>query len=311
MNISPTSDEKITAALVHGSVLLMFLGPIVPVLMWASQRKKSKYVSFHALQAMGYQTLIFWLWFAGVILIVLLGTCLILPLSILVMRNSHNAAFAPFLFQIFIFAVVFGLMGLFILMGLIGAVYCLLGREFRYPLFGQWLEQYLAYDTNPESRIDETHEENWVAGICHATIILRWFGIITPLVVWFTQKEHSARLRFQSMQAILYQGIGIVAAILGMTLYMLVFFGVFFSLFAAGQMNGNKEIQGVGAVIMLIFFGIIMVFWFVFFIVVPLYYLLAGFASIRVIRGHHFRYPILGKLLEKRMEKPQSLEVLS
>jgi hypothetical protein len=43
-------------------------------------------------------------------------------------------------------------------------------------------------------------------------------------------------------------------------------------------------------------------------IVMPIYYLLAGLASFRVIRGHQFRYPILGYLIEKRMGAPQSLE---
>ena len=89
MNTEPTSDEKITAALVHASVLLLFLGPIVPVLIWTSQRRKSKYVSFHALQAMGYQALIFWLLIPIWILIALLSVVLILPLSFFVAKSGH------------------------------------------------------------------------------------------------------------------------------------------------------------------------------------------------------------------------------
>lgn len=46
MNTAASSDEKVMAALAHGSVLWMFLGPVVPVIPWASQRKKSKYVSY-------------------------------------------------------------------------------------------------------------------------------------------------------------------------------------------------------------------------------------------------------------------------
>ena len=59
MNTAASSDEKILAALAHGSVFLMFLGPVVPVILWVTQRKKSNYVSFHALQAMGYQAFYF------------------------------------------------------------------------------------------------------------------------------------------------------------------------------------------------------------------------------------------------------------
>ncbi|RPJ17061.1 MAG: DUF4870 domain-containing protein, partial [Chloroflexi bacterium] len=215
MNTSATSDEKVAAALAHGSVFLAFLGPLVPTILWASQRKKSKYVSFHALQAMGYQALTFWLWIAATILIVVLSVFLVFPLG-LFMENSRNPEYGLLIFQIFILTWMFGLMGVFFLTGIIGAISCLLGRDFRYPVLGKWLERYLAYDASSESPLDETHEDDWVAGICHATIILRLWGIATPLVVWFTQKERSARLRFQSMQAFVYQGIAIAGYLLGM-----------------------------------------------------------------------------------------------
>jgi uncharacterized Tic20 family protein len=311
MNTAPTSDEKVTAALVHGSIFLVFLGPIVPIIIWASQRKKSKFVSFHALQTMGYQALIFWLWVVAIILIVVLAIFLILPLSVFITKNSHNAGFAPFIFQIFIFASIFGLMGIAFLTGITGAIYCLIGRDFRYPLLGKWLENYLSYDPSSEAPMDETHEENWVAGICHATTILRLWGILTPLLVWFTQKERSIRLRFQSMQALVYQGIALMAYLIGMILYMVSFFGMFFILLSAGMMSGNKEIQGLGAVIVLIFIGMMVLFWFIVMIILPIYYLLAGFASIRTIQGHQFRYPILGKIVEARMKKAQRLESMS
>ncbi|HLO32492.1 MAG TPA: DUF4870 domain-containing protein [Anaerolineales bacterium] len=307
MNTSPTSDEKITAALVHGSVFLMFFGPIIPVLLWASQRKKSKFVSFHALQAMGYQALMFWLWTVAGILIGVLSVFLVFPL-LFFLENSRNPVFVPFLFQIFIVTTIFGLMALFVLPGLIGAVYCMSGRDFRYPVLGKWLEHYLSYEAGPESHMDETHEENWVAGVCHATAILLLWGVVTPLIVWFTQKERSLRLRFQAMQAALYQAGAFIAYMLGMAVYMLFFFGMFFTLILGATTSSSKEIQGPAAVIMLIFLGVIIIFWFIMLILMPLYYLLAGFGSVRLIRGHNFRYPILGKMLEKRMEKSQNVE---
>jgi hypothetical protein len=46
-------------------------------------------------------------------------------------------------------------------------------------------------------------------------------------------------------------------------------------------------------------------------IAMPVYYLLAGVAGFRVIGGHDFRYPILGKIIEKRMKTHQHLEQVS
>jgi uncharacterized Tic20 family protein len=310
MNTSPASDEKIIAALAHGSVLFAFLGPIVPVIVWASQRKKSKYVCFHALQAMGYQALMFWLWIVVMILIIALSIFLAFPLSVFITENSHDAMFAPFVIQMFIFISIFGLMGLFFLTGIIGAVYCLLGRDFRYPFLGKRLERYLSYTPDLESQIDETKEDNWVAGICHATAALQLWGAITPLIVWFSQKERSARLRFQAMQAFVYQLTALVAYMAGMALYMFSFFGMVFIPLAGAALNGGKEIPAPAGILMLVFLGLIMIFWLIFMLLLPVYYLLAGFASIRVIQGRPFRYPIPGKVLEKRMQISQNLEAV-
>jgi uncharacterized Tic20 family protein len=307
MNAVPTSDEKVMAALAHGSIILAFLGPVVPVAIWASQRRKSKYVCFHSLQAMGYQAFMFWLWFALMILIMLFVICLAVPLSITVAEDASNVA-APLLIQFFMFIVIFGMMALFFLTGIVGAVLCLLGRDFRYPLIGTWLERHLPYEANSEAPIDETREDNWVAGVCHATAILQMWGIVTPLIVWFTQKEQSARLRFQSLQAAIYQGAALVVYLAGMVLYMVSFFGMFFVMFAAGAMNAGGEIQGPVGGIFVIFFVIVVILWLVITILAPIYYLLAGIASLRTIRGHPFRYPIIGKMIERRMKAPPKLE---
>lgn len=309
MNTAASSDEKIMAALVHGSVFLMFLGPIVPVILWASQRRKSNYVSFHALQAMGYQALIFWIWIV-VMIFVAIFSILLIPLFGVFMSNLREPVM-PFLIQVPIFITVFGVLGLSFITGIAGAVYCLVGRDFRYPFLGKWLERYLSYDPDPETQIAETQEDNWVSGVCHATAILQLWGVVTPLIVWFSQKERSARLRFQSMQAFVYQLIAFAAYMLGMAAYMVFFFGMFSTLILGSSLGGGRDLQGVPAIMMLVFFAVMMLFWLLVMIVMPIYYLLAGWAGLRVIRGHHFRYPILGKLIERRMGASQHLEVTS
>jgi uncharacterized Tic20 family protein len=298
MNAAVSSDEKIMAALAHGSILFMFLGPIVPVILWATQRNRSKYVSFHALQAMGYQTLFFWLWMVMPIFI-MLATIILIGVFAVVLRNSPDTSAFPFLFQIPIFIMVFGFMGITFLIGLVGAVFCLLGRDFRYPILGKWLARYLAYSVDSESLLDESQEDNWVAGICHATAVLQLWGVATPLIVWFSQKERSARLRFQSMQAFVYQLIALVVYVIGMAVYMAFFLGMMLTMTLGGT-TGNNELQGPPAFVSMIFFVVMILFWLIIMVAMPIYYLLAGFAGFRVIRGHHFRYPILGKMIETR-----------
>ena len=307
MNTAASPDEKVMAALAHGSVIMAFVGPIIPVIIWSTQRKKSTFVAFHALQAMGYQAFTFWLWMIVMILLVPLATLLI-PLSMVFMESSNNLGVTPFIFQLVLFTAIFGLMGIFFLTGIAGAIFCLMGRDFRYPVMGEWLEKYLSYDENVEPPLDETQEDNWVAGICHATAILQLWGVVTPLIVWFTQKERSIRLRFQSMQAFVYQIIAFVIYMLGMAVYMVFFLGMFLILILGGTRGADNALQGPGTIILTVFLVVMFLFWLIVTIVMPIYYLLAGWAGFRVVRGHHFRYPILGKIIEKRMETSQHLE---
>jgi uncharacterized Tic20 family protein len=235
---------------------------------------------------------------------------MLIPLLGALMRNAREPVM-PFLIQIPIFVTVFGLMGLTFITGIAGAVYCLVGRDFRYPILGKWLERYLSYDPDPETQIVESQEDNWVSGVCHATAVLQLWGVVTPLIVWFSQKERSARLRFQSMQAFVYQLIAFAAYMLGMVVYMVFFFGMFSSLVLGSSLGGGRDLEGVPALMMLLFFAVMMLFWLFFMIAMPIYYLVAGWAGIRAIRGHHFRYPILGKIIERRMGASQPLEVTS
>ena len=64
-NSPPNQNDKIMAALAHISALLPFMGVIAPIIIWATQRDKSEYVAFQALQAVVYQLLMILAWFVG------------------------------------------------------------------------------------------------------------------------------------------------------------------------------------------------------------------------------------------------------
>lgn len=300
----PTADEKMIAALAHASVFLSFLGPIVPAILWSSQRQKSDYVRFHTLQAMGYQTGFFWFWFIAVFGIAFFSICLIAPMSIFFLeKTSSNSEFVPFLIQPIIFIGIFSVLGLYFLLGFAGAIFCFLGREFRYPLLGTWLEKYLAGGAESAAEINETREDDWVAGLCHATAILQMWGMILPILVLVTQKEGSFRLRFQAIQSAAYQGAAFLAYLLGTMVYMMLFFGMVFVLFIGGAMNDEHEISGLFGVVLLVVFLMLVLVGLGASLLGPLYLLVALIATISVIRGKDFQYPILGRFIEHRLKQ--------
>ncbi len=53
--LTPTQDERIMAALSHASAIIPMMGVIAPIVIWATQKDKSSYVVFQALQAIVYQ----------------------------------------------------------------------------------------------------------------------------------------------------------------------------------------------------------------------------------------------------------------
>ena len=307
---NPTSDEKILAALSHAAVIFPMLGPVVPAGIWAFQRQKSKYVRFHAMQAMGYQTYGLWLWFVGMFLSIFLLMIAVIPLEIALSDNPDTLAMSPLIIQPVFFLIILGSWGLFFLGGAIGAVFCLLNREFRYPIIGNWLKQKLFHDQVTDAEF-EKWEENWISGVCHATVILRFWGIITPFMLWILEREHSVKIRFQALQAALYQLLYVVTAIAS-TAIGVVFYVLFIIVMAIG-LNGtspaaNDEIPAwlgavlIGVMVILILYAIAT------FIIMPVYYLMALIGSFRVASGHEFYYPILGDIIARRM-KPMQVEV--
>ena len=305
---NPTSDEKVLAALAHASVLFAFFGPVGPTLIWVFQRAKSKYVRFHALQAMGYQAMAFWAFFIGIFFAVFGG----IIISIIIASISHfdpsDMSAFPFIVQPIIMLSIFGLWSLFFLIGIIGAVFCMIGRNFSYPLIGHWLKGKLFGGQVTEEEMEEL-EDNWVSGVCHSTAILQLWGVITPLIVWFSQKERSMKLRFQALQATIYQLTAFAAYMIGTVAYMAFFFIMMFGVlaFSGPSASPNSKLSPIAGIILIVFFSILMIFWLLMMVATPIYFILAAAASILTIRGKNFKYPILGGIISRRIA-PQKVE---
>ena len=306
----PTSDEKVFAALAHASVILSFFGPIGATIVWVFQRNKSKYVRYHALQAMGYQALTFWAWFISVFVFAFGVIGISFITTFLTSESSVLPPEAIFFIQPIIMLIIFGMWGLMFLIGFIGAVFCMLGKDFNYPILGNWLQRKMFNAHNMEEETNKW-EDYWVGGVCHATAILQIWGMITPFVVWFSQKDRSPRLKFQALQAAIYQLVTTVA-------YMVSYAGFFFIyLFFIGAivMGGistdpTQEVSPAIGILLIIMIAVFMLIWLAWMVLYPAYFILAGIATIRTMRGHDFKYPILGKILLKRMSHQTDKEII-
>jgi uncharacterized Tic20 family protein len=142
-NTKPTQDERIMAALAHGSVVVFGMGIIAAVVVWATQKDDSHYVAFQALQAAVYQILGFAVFMVGMCCWMALYFVSFIPLMVAVEQGSSEPP-ALFILSLFLMLVPFAFMGLWILGGIWGAVRTLQGREFSYLLLGDWLQRRLS-----------------------------------------------------------------------------------------------------------------------------------------------------------------------
>lgn len=295
---SSTSDDRIWAGLAHGSGLLVFLGPLAAVILWSTMRKKSGYVAFQALQAMVYQSVFFWAYFT----VIPLGMTVLLVVWIfgLVMLapNRNDPFLIAVVPQIAIWAVLLGSFVIYELMAIVAAVLSLMGREFRYPFFGNPLARFLGYQVSPQASLLEDREERVVAAVSHSTFTLVFFGLLTPIAVWFTNQERSAFLRFQALQAAIYQVIGAAGYAAFMALNLLFVFGSLGAMMLTSFASRPSAEPAWLGLIAILFLSLTCIFL----LVLPLYHLFGFLATLGVLRGRNFRYPILGRILASRLK---------
>lgn len=141
MDQETSAENRLLAAVAHGSVVVQGPGILVGLFVYLTQRDKSRYAALQGLQAAVFQlvnliiTIVLWLaW----------GAFYALSMIPLISQAEANPdAAPPTIFWISMISTVIPIlyMVLYGLYGLWGALRTWQGRAFRYPLVGVWLER--------------------------------------------------------------------------------------------------------------------------------------------------------------------------
>jgi uncharacterized Tic20 family protein len=139
---APSQNDKIMAALAHISAVLPLMGVIAPIVIWATQKDKSEYVAFQALQAVAYQLVMILAWFIGMgcYMISFFTTFLTIPFS---EGTGETSLPITFIIPFIIFGLIFVGGAIFVIYGIIGAINAFQGKNFRYIIIGNRLTNYL------------------------------------------------------------------------------------------------------------------------------------------------------------------------
>jgi uncharacterized Tic20 family protein len=138
MNNKPGTNERLMAAIAHGSIVANGLGILVGTLIWLTQKEKSPYAARQGLQAAVYQLL-------GMIVIVvswvLWGVFHGLTYIPIIIDERFQTSQPPAIFFISLAAMVVPFLIMFVwgFYGLWAALQTWLGRDFHYALIGKRL----------------------------------------------------------------------------------------------------------------------------------------------------------------------------
>lgn len=308
MDGKPVIEERVWAVLAHLSALAMGMGLLLPVIGWSESRRKSKFTSFQCLQALGYQTLGYTIWILSVLVVVV-----ILSLGALAgILNAEKMEEAALAFVLSHVTLVLGLMAVYFLLPIWGAVACALGVDFRYPVMGNRLARYLEYDRNSEGRewLIEEHEDRWVASMGHFSVIIMLWGMLTPVTAWITRGRRSPFLKFQSAQALVFQAGTLLLYFGSLVLY---FGGAIFFLFSVSMPGSPGLDSPAGMLGMVVFLGSLLC-TFAIVLAIPMLHIMGQWAGYRVLKGDEYRYPLVGRLVGRWMKydgKPDEKEQLT
>ena len=297
----PTNEDRVWAVIAHLSAIAFGMGILLPVIGWSEQRRKSNYTSFQCLQALGYQSLGYTVWF---LLYLLVAVVLVIIIVIaLPMVAEENVQFDKFMLGWMSILIIFmlGMLVVYLLLPVIAAVSCAFGRDFHYPLLGKRLAYYLGYDSTSNSEeqawLTEEHEERWVAAMGHFSILIMLWGMLAPLTALLLQGKRSLFLKFQSIQTLVYQGITTILYFGAGFVYV---FGIFLVAATMGimentQAGSSETIPGFIIFIFVSFIAIAML------LLVPLLHVVGQYAGYRVLKGDNYHYPVIGRLVEKSL----------
>ena len=309
MNITPSTEDRIWAAFSHLSSLGFGMGILLPIICWSERRRKSNYASFQSLQALGYQSLGYTIWLLSYLVAMIVALIILVGMSFQARQASQrfDSFFRPGTTLIFIF--VFGFLALYFLLPIIAAIACALGKDFRYPVMGNRLARYLEYDPSQKSEeqtwLHEDHEFRWVSAMGHFSILIIIWGMLAPLTTWILYGKRSLFLKFQSIQTIVYQAGTTILYFAGIFFYLFGFLLLFVVMGVGGRPTFNSS-EGLFGIVV---FGLSLLISLVLILILPFLHILGQWAGYRVLKGDNYRYPLIGKMVEKWIANKTPLSV--
>ena len=131
------SDEKLMSLLSHLAIVIPNIGIIAPIVIWVTQKDKSKFVRFNAIQAIFFQLVFFVL----IMLSVFIGLIFMFISLPVIIKNPDAAPGVLFWVSMGVMNLYFPLWLIFSIYAVIAAIRSFKGKIFRYIIIGKLVEK--------------------------------------------------------------------------------------------------------------------------------------------------------------------------
>jgi uncharacterized Tic20 family protein len=209
---------------------------------------------------------------------------------------------APEIGDFIVWLIFIGLMVFFALaitlLGLAGTIACLMGRNFRYPWIGSWIEHQLK---QPAFSVDgipyRDAQERIMAALCHLNVILVITGTLVPFIVWVMERGKSMRLQKEALGSLIWQGAqGIISVVIGILGSMAAGFFPWL-LYVSIEQPGQGITDGMPLYLMggglAFLFGLL-----VGLLILAFFQVYGLIATAKVSQGKEFTYPLIQKWIK-------------
>jgi uncharacterized Tic20 family protein len=133
-------------------------------------------------------------------------------------------------------------------------------------------------------------DERIMAAISHASIITSGFGIVAAAIIWLMQREKSSYVRFQALQALAYQFIGML-----LTLLLWACWGCFYGLSFIPMIQNPQAYEDTPPPIFWISLASIAIPL----VIMGLFWLYGLYGGLRTLQGRAFQYFVLGSMVQR------------
>ena len=140
-------------------------------------------------------------------------------------------------------------------------------------------------------------EERLLAALSHAAVITGMIAPVAGILLYVTQKEKSAYVAGQALQAALYQLLGLLVMILAWTCW-----GIFYTLSLIPLLGNADQYNEAPPPIFWIGLGSMVCP----FIVMGVWGLYGLWGAVRAWAGRDFRYAVIGPMVEKRLSQQEA-----